>query len=70
MPAFDLGYTEMLSLGKIPENVWKRSWKSLEIYFQNFVETLHQRYGIDVTLTDPVCFMSHDCYMYSKTYTS
>ena len=38
---FDLGrsYGNVRS-GKSPENVWKRSWKSLEIYFQNCVRTL------------------------------
>jgi len=35
---FDLGrsYGNVRS-GKCPDSVWKRSWKSLEIYFQNCV---------------------------------
>jgi len=39
---FDLGksYGNVRS-GTYPENVWKTSWKSLEIYIQNCVGTLH-----------------------------
>jgi len=38
VPVFDMGrsYGNVKS-GKNPENVWKRSWKSLEIYFQNCI---------------------------------
>jgi len=38
---FGLGrsYTNVKS-GKSPENVWKRSWKCLQTYFQNCVGTL------------------------------
>jgi len=41
VPVFDLDrlYRNVRS-GKSPENVWKRSWKSAEIYIQNCVGAL------------------------------
>jgi len=38
VPEFDLGNSSRNTRsGKSPENVWKRSWKSMEIYIQNCV---------------------------------
>jgi len=41
VPVFDMGRScGNVTSGKCPDNVWKRSWRSLEIHFQNCVETL------------------------------
>jgi len=41
VPVYNLSWSYAnVRSGKSPENVWKRSWKSMEIYFQNCVGTL------------------------------
>jgi len=51
VPVFDMGRSyRNVRPEKRPENVWKRSWKTLEIYIQNCVGTLQYKKQLLVML--------------------